>query len=51
MDRNQTVGVSANPSFLGLVYMQNLKFQNYHIEYVRHMHGVLNLDKIKKLII
>ena len=31
--------------------MQNSKFQNYHIECVRHMHGVLNLDEIKKLIV
>ena len=32
---------------LGFVYMQNSKFQNYHIECVRHMHGILNLEEIK----
>ena len=30
--------------------MQNSKSQDYHIECVRHVHGVLNLDEIKKLI-
>ena len=35
---------------LGLVQMQNLKFQNYYIKCVQHMHGVLNLNKIKKII-
>ena len=30
--------------------MQNLKFQIYHIERESYMHGVLNIDEIKKYI-
>ena len=35
----------------GLVQLQNLKFQNYHIGWEFYMHEVLNLDEIKKLIV